>query len=183
MKRTHSKLWATQPEQNLIWCGPDNPPRGSRQQYGRIIKLDTYPGEVNAHLKFETISAKPACDLPSIAWYMLEVGMCVYCADQTIKRGGDTGRGNGKDWYRNFVFEIPHDTYFVFDESQPWFDADEVLLFFGGLDSLAGAIEEVVNLKKKVVLVSHRPVAKISKRQRDLLEHLRHLAHAHGRWV
>lgn len=210
-------------EQYLIWCGPGKAPLGSLKKYRRVITLDTYPGKDNVHLKFENISAKLARDLPSIAWDMLEIGMYVYSADQTVKRGGDAGRGDGKDWYRNFVFEIPvrnpglwarpavkdalaetlgflsddhyeftfreltreipHDSYFDFDEGQPWFDADEVLLFSGGLDSLAGAIEEVVNLKKKVVLVGHRPVAKISKRQRDLLKHLTDRVRAHGRFL
>jgi len=211
------------PEQYLVWCGSGSPPRGFHHQYQQIIRLDSYPDKGNVHIKYENISRQLARDLPSIAWDMLEIGMYVYCADQTVKRGGDVGRGDGKDWYRDFAFEIPvrnpdlwdkpgvkdtlsetlgflsddhyefrfreitreipHDLYFDFDEGQPWFDADEVLLFSGGLDSLAGAIEEVVNLQKKVVLVSHRPVAKISKTQRDLLKQFTDLTHAHGSFL
>ncbi len=60
--------------------------------------------------------------------------------------------------------------YFDFHKEKPWFHAEEISLFSGGLDSLAGAIEELINLRKNVVLVSHRPVAKISSRQSTLLQ-------------
>lgn len=53
------------------------------------------------------------------------------------------------------------------------FKADEVLLFSGGLDSLAGTIEELSTTKKKLVLVSHRPSTKIFEHQRSLVAHLR----------
>jgi 7-cyano-7-deazaguanine synthase in queuosine biosynthesis len=45
---------------------------------------------------------------------------------------------------------------------------DEVLLFSGGLDSLAGAVLEVLQGSRKVALVSHRPTDKVYARQRDL---------------
>ena len=41
-------------------------------------------------------------------------------------------------------------------------------LFSGGLDSLGGAIQEII-AGKSVALVSHRPVAKIDMRQKTLL--------------
>jgi 7-cyano-7-deazaguanine synthase in queuosine biosynthesis len=49
---------------------------------------------------------------------------------------------------------------------------DEVILFSGGLDSLAGAIEEIFNQNKKVALVSHRSVAKIYSKQKDLISEI-----------
>lgn len=52
------------------------------------------------------------------------------------------------------------------------FEADEVLLFSGGLDSLAGTIEELSTTKKKIVLVSHRPSTKIFEHQKKLVAHL-----------
>ena len=44
-------------------------------------------------------------------------------------------------------------------EDSTAFRADEVLLFSGGLDSLAGSIEELSDGHKKVALVSHRSSA------------------------
>lgn len=52
------------------------------------------------------------------------------------------------------------------------FQADEVLLFSGGLDSLGGAVQEAVVGKKKVALVSHRSAPKIASRQKELLADL-----------
>jgi 7-cyano-7-deazaguanine synthase in queuosine biosynthesis len=49
-------------------------------------------------------------------------------------------------------------------------DFDEVLLFSGGLDSLCGAVREILAGQHKVVLVSHRSNSKIASRQSDLVE-------------
>jgi hypothetical protein len=61
---------------------------------------------------------------------------------------------------------------YLFDPAE---DADgedprEVLLFSGGLDSLGGAVREVVQGQRKVALVSHRPANHVYSRQRDLVE-------------
>jgi hypothetical protein len=48
-------------------------------------------------------------------------------------------------------------------------DIDEVLLFSGGLDSLGGAVQEILCGKQKVVLVSHRANPKIDARQKRLV--------------
>jgi len=85
--------------------------------------------------------------------------------------------------FRKAQQEIPLELYFDFHEEKPWFDAEGVLLFSGGLDSMAGAIEELVNAERKIVLVSHRPVAKISKRQKDLLQKLANLRTIQGRFL
>jgi DNA-binding response OmpR family regulator/7-cyano-7-deazaguanine synthase in queuosine biosynthesis len=45
---------------------------------------------------------------------------------------------------------------------------EEVMLFSGGLDSLGGAVQEVLQGRRKVALVSHRPVNKLYARQRRL---------------
>ncbi len=44
-------------------------------------------------------------------------------------------------------------------------DFEEVLLFSGGLDSLAGAVREILQGHRKVALVSHRPVNQVYTRQ------------------
>jgi 7-cyano-7-deazaguanine synthase in queuosine biosynthesis len=45
---------------------------------------------------------------------------------------------------------------------------EQVVMFSGGLDSLAGAIDEVLNEKHRVVLVTHKPTPKLNKRHRRL---------------
>ncbi len=46
---------------------------------------------------------------------------------------------------------------------------ERVILFSGGLDSLAGAVEEVLVKKRRVALVSHKPVDHLAKKQRELV--------------
>ena len=45
-------------------------------------------------------------------------------------------------------------------------------MFSGGLDSLAGAIDEVLNQKRRVLLVTHKSTSKLNKRHRVLEEML-----------
>ena len=52
------------------------------------------------------------------------------------------------------------------------FDAERVILFSGGLDSLAGAIEEAVSQRRRVVLVNHRSTEKFCTRHQALLDQL-----------
>lgn len=59
------------------------------------------------------------------------------------------------------------------DQGQMLGFPEQVVLFSGGLDSLGGAVEEVVNQKRRVVLVNHRPTQKLDKRYqalKDLLD-------------
>jgi 7-cyano-7-deazaguanine synthase in queuosine biosynthesis len=53
------------------------------------------------------------------------------------------------------------------------FMPDEVILFSGGLDSLSGAVEELVQDERKVALVSHRSATKIAGAQQQLVHQLR----------
>ncbi|OWK41281.1 7-cyano-7-deazaguanine synthase [Fimbriiglobus ruber] len=50
---------------------------------------------------------------------------------------------------------------------------DEVVMFSGGLDSLAGAVQESVLDQRKVLLVNHRSTPKVAQRYRNLLAGLR----------
>lgn len=79
------------------------------------------------------------------------------------------------DDYYDFKFrlltrEVPMETYFEFDRGAPWFEADEVLLYSGGLDSLAGVCDAVLNRHKRAVLVSHRPAPQTFAVQQRLLK-------------
>ena len=82
------------------------------------------------------------------------------------------------DKYR-FDFEQLHDErpvqeYLEFGDLEEWpfYGADRVLMFSGGLDSLAGAVETAYG-GEKLILVSHRPVGTLSRRQRELYGSLR----------
>ena len=58
--------------------------------------------------------------------------------------------------------------YLIDDSAAAAFDADEVILFSGGLNSFAGALEALSEGDAKVVLVTHRSAQKAIRRQRDL---------------
>ena len=79
----------------------------------------------------------------------------------------------------SFAFRtIPPDTnhrqeYLEFkDEDWPFYDVDRVLMFSGGLDSLAGAVE-TAKTGNKLVLVSHWPTAPHRSRQDKLFSGLK----------
>lgn len=54
----------------------------------------------------------------------------------------------------------------------PNLQPEEVVLYSGGLDSLAGAVQEAVIEKKRAILVSHRASPKIHTKQRTLFNEL-----------
>lgn len=47
---------------------------------------------------------------------------------------------------------------------------EQVIMFSGGLDSLSGAVDEIVNQKRRVILVNHRPTPKLDKRYEAIRE-------------
>lgn len=61
--------------------------------------------------------------------------------------------------------------YFEFGKESAW-QPDSVLMFSGGLDSYAGALEEIIDRKQKVALISHFSATKIAPIQRDLQKHM-----------
>jgi hypothetical protein len=64
---------------------------------------------------------------------------------------------------------------FLFDGVPPEETAtfDELMLFSGGLDSLCGAVEEVLQGQRRALLVSHRPEGRIYARQQNLVNAIR----------
>ena len=64
--------------------------------------------------------------------------------------------------------------YFEFGDLEDWpfHGPERVLMFSGGLDSLAGAVE-TARSGARLVLVSHRPVSTVDSRQRRLFSELR----------
>jgi hypothetical protein len=59
------------------------------------------------------------------------------------------------------------------DPSAQAISPDEVILFSGGLDSLAGAVDELIGGQKRVVLVSHQSSTMITSKQHHLVAKLR----------
>ncbi|WP_317057217.1 hypothetical protein [Roseovarius rhodophyticola] len=57
--------------------------------------------------------------------------------------------------------------FFKYDKESSW-KADRILMFSGGLDSFAGALQEIVENRQHVALVSHFSATKIAPIQRNL---------------
>jgi hypothetical protein len=82
------------------------------------------------------------------------------------------------DDHFEFVFKKlakppPVDQYLDFGEpGDAGFQAEEVVLFSGGIDSLGGAVEEIFGQQRSVALVSHRSSPKIDAKQQHLVEDL-----------
>jgi 7-cyano-7-deazaguanine synthase in queuosine biosynthesis/DNA-binding winged helix-turn-helix (wHTH) protein len=66
----------------------------------------------------------------------------------------------------------PPDRYLFDETGRDAHDFEEVVLFSGGLDSLAGAVQEILVGQRKVVLVSHRPANQVYHRQCELVRQL-----------
>ena len=62
------------------------------------------------------------------------------------------------------------------DEATGRFEPDEVVLFSGGLDSLAGVVDVVLGQGKRAALVSHHSADKVVARQKQLVAKLREIA-------
>jgi hypothetical protein len=62
------------------------------------------------------------------------------------------------------------------DEAAARFEPDEVILFSGGLDSLAGVVNLVLGQGKRAALVSHHSADKVLARQKQLVATLREIA-------
>ncbi len=75
--------------------------------------------------------------------------------------------------FEQLTQDRPIQEYLQFgDDDWPFRYVERVLMFSGGLDSLAGAVETAAR-GDKLVLVSHRPVSTLSSRQRELFRQLR----------
>jgi 7-cyano-7-deazaguanine synthase in queuosine biosynthesis len=69
--------------------------------------------------------------------------------------------------------EHPLDGYFDFGPNAYHGAVEDVVMFSGGLDSLAGAVQECVLNRRKVLLVHHRSSEKLTRRHDQLLDALR----------
>ena len=82
------------------------------------------------------------------------------------------------DDFYEFTFEAatgapPLQNYFDFGTgAAPKQMPEQVMMFSGGLDSLAGAVEEIVGKKNKVVLVNHQSTPKFKRRYDELVRGL-----------
>jgi hypothetical protein len=196
---------------HLFLCG-GVPSVARRNQ--KAIRLDTSGNNENIHLKISDVTEAMVADLPPILADLLEVAAYVYCADQTVSRGGKKAIDYGVPWRRAMQFAIPvrcpdrwsrpgvadalaalltfladdasyeftfvklqhappMSHYLEFDGSTPnTTGIEEVCLFSGGLDSLGGAVREIITDRRKVALVSHRSNPKLNTRQKTLITQL-----------
>ena len=76
--------------------------------------------------------------------------------------------------FRQLTHEPPKQLYLEYGDWEDWpfYGVSRVLMFSGGLDSLAGALDTAAN-GENLVLVSHRPVSTQSSRQTKLFHALR----------
>ena len=65
----------------------------------------------------------------------------------------------------------PFSSFLGFGDANPE-GIQRIVLFSGGLDSLTGAVEEILHDQRKVALVSHRPVSHLGTRQAALVKKL-----------
>ena len=66
--------------------------------------------------------------------------------------------------------------YFQFGDGGAGSDVDGVVMFSGGLDSLGGAVRELVTERRRALLVGHRSNPKDNRRHAGLLDRLGHYA-------
>lgn len=65
-------------------------------------------------------------------------------------------------------------SYLKYDvHTQEAFHIDDVVLFSGGLDSLAGALQTLVTTDRRIALVTHRSAPKTIRSQNELVKHLK----------
>lgn len=69
---------------------------------------------------------------------------------------------------------VVHSEYLDYGKANPNPEGvQRVVLFSGGLDSLAGAAEEIFQHQRRVALVSHKPVSHVATRQQRLVTRIR----------
>ena len=69
------------------------------------------------------------------------------------------------------------------DPSEGAFRAEQVIMFSGGLDSFAGALETLATAPGNVILVSHQSAPKVAARQNELAEYLEKRFRGHIRHI
>jgi 7-cyano-7-deazaguanine synthase in queuosine biosynthesis len=81
--------------------------------------------------------------------------------------------------FKKLTHDRPVQEYLNFGKESEWpfYGVPRVLLFSGGLDSLAGAVEAATN-GENLVLVTHRSISMVDSRQRKLFEQLRQSCNA-----
>jgi 7-cyano-7-deazaguanine synthase in queuosine biosynthesis len=108
-------------------------------------------------------------------WFMIAVREPNRWSSPEILNGlTDVLSSLSEDYYRFEFFPLPDapafGSYLDLRDSAGTPDASEVILFSGGLDSFAGAVDELVAHTRKLVLVSHRSSPIMFERQRFLAQ-------------
>lgn len=87
-----------------VYCGGITPSASGQEE---ILELDVREVSGNINLKIMDIHRSMVVSIPDTLMDLLEVAAYVYCADQRVKRGGDTLSDTGGDWRRDFHYVIP----------------------------------------------------------------------------
>lgn len=192
--------------ERLVLCGEAFSGQPSHQE---ALRLNLSGAQPNITLRLEDISRRMVANVPDLLTDLIEVATYVFCADQSVSRGGDMMRGMGSDWRRKFRFVIPvrapdhwsspdvsdtltemlgflcedefrfeftklsdappFESYLDLEREGPAaFQADEITLFSGGMDSLGGTLQQLSGEGRRVALVSHQSSSKMYGRQRHL---------------
>jgi hypothetical protein len=148
--------------ERLVLCGGVSARPGKGVD---LLRLDLSGPNQNVTVRVHDITKRMVTNIPDLLVDLLEVAAYVYSADWATRRGGRFERYSGATHIQQ---------YLEFSEQElSGFKPDEVILFSGGLDSMAGVTEEIFGSGKSAVLVSHHSSTKIFSRQRDLAEELR----------
>ncbi len=85
--------------------------------------------------------------------------------------------------FQKTTASVPEQLSFSTHDGGPilsWDHVDEIALFSGGLDSLTGAVDQILDAKKNIVLVSHRSAPKVWGIQRELVKDIQKLSKVWG---
>jgi 7-cyano-7-deazaguanine synthase in queuosine biosynthesis len=77
------------------------------------------------------------------------------------------------DFYQSDA-DTPLDPFLEYGDEPPELQSEqEVILFSGGLDSVAGAVREIIGRRRRAILVTHKNSKTLARRQDDLVEQLK----------
>jgi hypothetical protein len=92
-----------QPE-HLVLCGGL---RSTEIEGAQTHRLEITGPRQNIELRISDISRTLVSNIPDVLTDLLELATYIYCADGTVRRGGNTMAQMGKDWRRRFRFVVP----------------------------------------------------------------------------
>jgi 7-cyano-7-deazaguanine synthase in queuosine biosynthesis len=169
-------------------------------RHARPVRLQQFGPRRNVNLVLQDVEDAMWRNVPPLFRDLIDLAVYVYCGDQAVHRGEDNEWRRRllfrvpvrqpDFWASHAVSQqltatlsfLTEDEYFfefvplkkepprqqsIEFPTEQW---DDVVLFSGGLDSLAGAVQESVTDRQKVILVHHQSITKFAQRHRRLTE-------------